>query len=234
VWEHPFVDPQDDPEARIQELERPLSAAAGNSELGAAKRRATPGFNARATVLGVVVIALAALAAGVAVVMARHSSGGSSSGLPGARPSSTTSRPVAPADQPLQTLYHLLPRGYDSNNCSQVTSPNRQARVSVDCVQTADPQGPASASFSLYPNATALTDAFQNGIDEDTVTPCPNGNQSPATWSTDAAPNQPAGAVLCGSYENRPDLMWTNSHDLLLSDIQGPDLTALYQFWQKL
>jgi hypothetical protein len=172
------VDPQDDPEARIQELELPLSAAAGNSERGAAKRRTTPGVSARATVLGVVVIALVALAAGVAVVMARHSRGGSSSGLPGARPSSATSRAVASPNPSLQTLYHLLPRGYDSNNCSQVDSPNRQALATLDCAQTADPQSPASASFSLYPNASALTNAFQNGIDEDVVTPCPNGNQT--------------------------------------------------------
>jgi hypothetical protein len=43
-----------------------------------------------------------------------------------------------------------------------------------------------------------------------------------------------AGSVLFGTYDNRPDLMWTNNHDLLLSDIQGPDLKALYQFWQNL
>jgi hypothetical protein len=115
--------PQDDPEARIRELERPLGDAAGMSELGAAKLRTTAGT-----------------------------------------------------------------RGW----------------------------------------ATALADAFQNGVDEDTVTQCPNGNQSPGTWATDAAPNVSAGSVLCGNYDNRPDLMWTNNHDLLLSDIQGPDLNALY------
>ena len=31
-----------------------------------------------------------------------------------------------------------------------------------------------------------------------------------------------------------PDLMWTQNKDLLLGDIQGPDLNALYQFWQDL
>jgi hypothetical protein len=135
VWEHPGVDPHDDPEARIQELERPLNDAAGSSELGVAKLRPTTGFRARAVVLGVVVIALLALAAGVAVVMARHSSGGSSSGHPDTRPSNTTSRTVAPPNQPLQTLYHLLPRGYDSNSCSQVSSPNRQALATLECGQ---------------------------------------------------------------------------------------------------
>jgi serine/threonine-protein kinase len=234
VWEHPGVDPQDDPEALIRELERPLSDAAGTSELGAAKRRTTAGFRARTLVLGLVAIGLVVLAAAVAVVIARHSSGGSSPGVPGARPSSTTSRIVTPATQPVQTLYHLLPQGYNSNNCSPVSSPNRQALATLQCGQTSDPHSPASAAFSLYPNATDLADAFQNGVDEDTVTQCPNGNQSPGTWATDAAPNVSAGSVLCGNYDNRPDLMWTNNHDLLLSDIQGPDLNALYQFWQDL
>jgi serine/threonine-protein kinase len=192
-------------------LERPLNDAAGKSELGAAKRWTTAGFRARTVVLGVVAIGLVALAAGAAVVITRHSSGGSSTGFPNARPSSTTSRTVAPGNQPLQTLYHLLPQGYDSHNCSPVSSPNRPAIATLECGQMSDPRGPASASFSLYANATAIANAFQNGIEEDTVTPCPNGNQSPATWSTDAAPNVPAGSVLCGTYDNRPDLMWTNN-----------------------
>lgn len=228
------MDPQDDPEARIRELERPLSETAGWSELGAAKRRTTAGLSGRAIVLGVIAIGLVALAAGVAVVVAQRPGGGSSAGAPSARPSSTTSTTVTPASQPLQRLYHLLPQGYKANNCSPISSPNRQALVTLQCGQTSDPHSPASAAFSLYPNAAALTDAFQNGIDEDTVTQCPGGKPSPGTWATDKAPNVNAGAVLCGNYDNRPDLMWTNNHDLLLSDIQGPDLNALYQFWQNL
>ena len=64
------MDPQDDPEARIRELERPLGDAAGTPELGAAKRRTTAGFRARTLVLGMVAIGLVVLAAGVAVVIA--------------------------------------------------------------------------------------------------------------------------------------------------------------------
>ena len=233
MWVHPGVDSQDDPEARIKELERSLGDAAGKLELGAATRPTTAGFRARTIVFGVATIGLVALAAGVAVVVAGHSKSGSPTGSSHARPSSTTTKTVAPANQPLQTLYHLLPRGYDSNNCSPISSPNRQALVTVECGQMSDPHSPASAVFSLYPNATALASAFQNGVDEDTVIPCPNGDQSPATWATDAAPNVPAGSVLCGNYDNRPDLLWTNGHTLLLGDIQGPDLNALYQFWQN-
>jgi serine/threonine kinase PknH len=228
------VDPKDDPEARIRELERSLSDIAGKSELtAAAPTRTTAGFRGSKTVLLVVAISVVALAAGVAVVIARHSGGGSSTGLPSSRPS-TSSATTGRANQTLQRLYQLLPQGYNANNCSPVSSPNRQALATVECEKTSDPRSPASAAFSLYPNATALADAFQNGIHEDAITPCPDGKQSPATWQTDAAPNVPAGSVLCGNYNNGPDLMWTQNKDLLLGDIQGPDLDALYQFWQAL
>lgn len=239
------MDPKDDPEARIRELERSLSDVAGKSELTAAERggydndsavpttRTTRGFRRSRVVLLVVAVVAVALAAGVAVVVARHSGGSSSTGVHSGRPgiSSATS---GPANQPLQRLYQLLPRGYDSNNCSTVSSPNRQALATVECPKTSDPSSPTSAAFSLYPNAAALDAAFQNGIEEDTVTPCPNGNQSPGIWQTDAAPNVTAGAVLCGKYNNGPDLLWTQNKDLLIGDIQGPDLNALFQFWRGL
>lgn len=228
------MDPQDDPEARIRELERPLSATAGPSELGAPMPRTTAGARGRPIVLAVTAIGVAAIAAGVAVAIARHPSGGSFRSVPSAGPSSTTSQTVTATNQSVQKLYRLLPQGYDSSNCSPVNSPNKQALATLQCGQTADPHGPASATFSLYPNAAALTTAFQNGIDEDTVTPCPGGKPSPGTWANDAAPNVKAGAVVCGNYDNRPDLLWTNDHDLLISDIQGPDLGALYQFWSNL
>ena len=255
LWEHLCVDPQDDPEARIRELERPLSDAAGRSELGAATRdgydknwpgtpavaygdssrpRMTAGLRGRTVLLLVITAGLVALVAGVAVVIARISGSGSSTGIPSNRPSVATSKTTTQQSPSVQTLYHLLPKGYDSNNCSPVSSPNREALATVQCGQTSDPRSPPSAAFSVYPNATALANAFQNGVDEDTVTPCPDGNQSPATWSTDEAPNVTAGSVLCGNYKGGPDLLWTKNSDLLIGDLQGPDLKALYQFWQTL
>jgi serine/threonine kinase PknH len=232
LWEHLVVDPKDDPEARIRELERSLSDVAAKSELTASSptTRTTRG---RARVVLFVVVGLVALAAGVAVVVARHSGGSSSTSLTSSRPS-TASTTTSPANQPLQRLFHLLPRAYNSNNCSATDSPNRQALATVQCGKTSDPDSPTYAAFSLYPDATALDKAFQDGISEDAVTPCPNGADSPGVWSTDGAPNVHAGAVLCGTYSKGPDLLWTQTKDLLLGDFQGPDLNALYRFWQDL
>lgn len=224
------MDPQDDPEARIRELERSLSDVASTSELTSPTTRTSAGFRGSRTVLLMIAVGAVALAAGVAFVVVRHSGGSSSTGVPTSRPgiSSTTTKP---ANQPLQRLYQVLPRGYNSNNCSPADSPNRQALATVECKKTSDPGSPAYAAFSLYPDATALDKAFQDGISEDTVTPCPHGGDSPGIWHTDGAP---AGSVLCGTYNKGPDLLWTQNQDLLIGDIQGPDLNALYQFWQDL
>jgi serine/threonine kinase PknH len=229
------VDPKDDPEARIRELERSLGDVASKSELTAAATttRTTAGFRRPKTVLVVVAIGLAALAAGVAVVLVRLSGGSSSTGATSSRPSSASTT-TSPANQSLQRLYQVLPRGYNANNCSPSDTPNHQALATVQCGKTSDPGSPPFAAFTLYPNATALDNAFKDGISEDVVTPCPNGADSPGVWRADGAPNVEAGAVLCGTYNNRPDLVWTQKKGLLVGDIQGPDLNALFNFWQDL
>jgi serine/threonine kinase PknH len=226
------VDPKDDPEARIRELERSLSDVASTSELTSPTTRTTAGVRGSRTVVLVVAVGLVALAAGVAFVVARHSGGRSSTGVPSSRPSVSTT--TAPASQPLQRLYQVLPRAYTSDNCSPADSPNRQALATVECKKTPDPGSPTYAAFSLYPNAAALDKAFQDGISEDAVTPCPHGGDSPGIWHTEGAPNVSAGSVVCGTYNKGPDLLWTQNRDLPIGDIQGPDLNALYQFWQGL
>jgi serine/threonine kinase PknH len=227
------VDPKDDPEARIRELERSGSDFARASELTSPTARTATGLRGSRTVVLVVSVGLVALAAGVAVVLARHSGGSSSTSVHSSR-SSTSTTTTAPASQPLQRLYQVLPPAYTSNNCSPADSPNHQALATVECQKTSDPGSPTYAAFSLYPNAAALDKAFQDGISEDAVTPCPHGGDSPGVWQTEGAPNAPAGSVLCGTYKNGPDLLWTQNKDLLIGDIQGPDLNALYQFWRDL
>jgi serine/threonine-protein kinase len=226
------VDPKDDPEARIRELERSVSDFASKSELISPTMRTTAGVRGSRTVFLVVAVGLVALVAGVAFV-ARHSGGSSSTSVSSRRPSVSTTTNV-PASQPLQRLYQVLPRVYTSNNCSPADSPNHQALATVECKKTSDPGSPTYAAFSLYPNAAALDKAFQDGVSEDAVTPCPQGGDSPGIWHTEGAPKVSAGSVLCGTYNKGPDLLWTQNKDLLIGDIQGPDLDALYRFWQNL
>ena len=230
------MDPKDDPEARIRDLERSVSDFASNSEVTSPTTRTTAGVRGSRTVL-LLAVGLVVVAGGVAFVVARHSGGSSSTSVSSRRPSvstTTTTTTTAPASQPLQRLYQVLPRAYRSDNCSPTDSPNHQALATVECKKTSDPGSPTYAAFSLYPNAAALDKAFQDGISEDAVTPCPQGGDSPGIWHTEGAPKVSAGSVLCGTYNKGPDLLWTQNKDLLIGDIQGPDLNVLYRFWQDL
>ena len=145
--------------------------------------------------------------------------------------SATTTTTSTESNQPLQTLYRLLPPGYDSTNCTPASNPNGRALATVDCGQTSDPNSPPTARFSILPDLASLASEFQAGVNEDSAKECPGGPQSPTTWHQDATPDVPAGSLLCGTFNDVPDLMWTKDDGLLLGDLQGPDLTALYQHW---
>ena len=148
--------------------------------------------------------------------------------------STTTTTTSSQADQALQTLYGLLPPGYNSSNCAPSPHPNARALATVDCAEPANATGPTSARFSVFADSAALAGEFQSGVNEDAATECPGGIQSPTSWHMDATPDVPAGSILCGTYNNAPDFMWTKTDALLLGDIQGPDLDTLYGYWVSL
>jgi hypothetical protein len=144
--------------------------------------------------------------------------------------STTTQTPTAPA--PLDTLYSVLPPGYNSTLCTPSGNPSPQALATVDCGQLAG--GPTSARFSLFADANALASQFQDGVDEDAVSQCPGSIDTPRSWHYDATPAFSAGSLACGSRNNVPDLTWTKNDVLLLGAIQGQDLDSLYGWWLSL
>ena len=93
---------------------------------------------------------------------------------------------------------------------------------------------PAYARFTLYNDLDALTGDFQSTADGMALSPCPEGNTSPGTWSYGSDPGQVAGKIVCGSIVDRPDIAWTRDAALLLSTVNGgPDLNGLYRWWQR-
>jgi hypothetical protein len=144
--------------------------------------------------------------------------------------STTTPTPVAPA--PLDTLYSVLPPGYNSTLCTPATNPSPQALATVDCGQLAG--GPTSARFSLFADANSLASQFQAGVNGDAVSQCPGSIDSPRSWHYDATPAFSAGSLVCGTRNNAPDLTWTKNDVLLLGAVQGQDLDSLYGWWLSL
>jgi hypothetical protein len=41
------------------------------------------------------------------------------------------------------------------------------------------------------------------------------------------------GQIACGTYKNKPDLVWTYESKLFYGDAQGSDTNALYEWWMK-
>ncbi|CAN5495299.1 hypothetical protein BH11ACT7_BH11ACT7_27470 [soil metagenome] len=183
-----------------------------------------------------VVAAVAVMAAAVAVTwMLREPATEMSSTLTITRTVTSSPRTavLSPPDQPvspaLRRLLSVVPGGYQS--CDPVKPPVAGALASVDCGQNSLPSGPESARYSLFPTVEALADGFQAANDEDVLTPCPNGSDSPGTWDYDSTPGSVEGSVACGSYQGTADIMWTKNSDLMLGVAQGSDLDELHQWW---
>jgi hypothetical protein len=130
----------------------------------------------------------------------------------------------------LDKLMGLLPAGFTSGNCQTVSPAAKYALATVDCGQNSLPNGPAMARFSIYPDQATLDTRFQNSVKDDVITPCPQGVASPGTWhyrDSDVV----AGHVACGTYQGTPDLTWSNNANLMLGDIEGDNIEALFDYW---
>ncbi len=130
-------------------------------------------------------------------------------------------------------LMALLSAGHDSSNCEPVSPPAGPALATVDCGPAATPGGPKSTRYSLFGDQDTLEAGFNEAVKVNSeVLQCPDsGIDSPTTWHYTETPDQIAGLIACGTYKNRPDLVWTNTAKLLLADAQGPDLDELHTWW---
>jgi serine/threonine-protein kinase len=135
--------------------------------------------------------------------------------------SSSSSKP--PTGGGSAKLISLLPPGFTASNCSDAEQPVQGATATVDC--GSNPNGPDAGRFALFSNKTALSQAFQLFSSEDQLQPCPGMSDSPAQTSR--------GMIACGTYQNAPDVIWTDNGNLMLGDITGSTIQAIYSYWQS-
>lgn len=169
---------------------------------------------------------------------------GTSPGHDAAKPAQDPDRTTgASAPPPISTpplaesqarLFALLPAGYPPGACSPVaTPPTAFARVS--CAQNVDPDGPPSATYTLYPSFATLRSAFNKIAQTSTVVECPGRIQSPGAWHRLASPDQISGILMCGLQHNLPVVAWTNDAALMLGSVRaeptGPNFDQLYGWW---
>jgi len=150
---------------------------------------------------------------------------------------STTTQPPRPAGtaDPVaqQRLLSALPSGYPPDTCTSTAVSDALARVT--CGSSTDPTGPASATFTLFPNQQALSTAFDAIVARLQVVTCPGNIQSPGPWRSIVAPQQENGTLVCGFAGSWPVVSWTKSADQVASYVQsdraGTTIDDLYRWW---
>lgn len=145
----------------------------------------------------------------------------------------TTTAPPPPTANYDDQLMALLSGGHDSSNCQPISPPAGAALATVDCGPATTPGGPESTRYSLFGDQAALDAAFDGAVEVNSeLLQCPgSGIDSPTTWHYNDTPDEVAGQIACGTYNDNPDVVWTNNAGMLLADAQGPDFEALHNWW---
>ena len=64
---------------------------------------------------------------------------------------------------------------------------------------------------------------------------CPGQRTSPDGWHYKKTPTVTAGMIACGTYKDKPNVIWTHEDNLMLSDVFGDPVTIdeLYTWWEN-
>ena len=156
------------------------------------------------------------------------------SGTNGTASTASAPPPVAAATQ--ARLFSLLPRGYVPGACHPI-GPPKDALAQLSCVKNSDPDGPPSATYTMFADATSLRDAFNRIVQGSDIIECPGRIQSPGPWHRNADRDKTSGMLLCGTQQGNPLVGWTDDAQLLLNVIKagppGPTIDQLYNWWMS-
>ena len=134
----------------------------------------------------------------------------------------------------VNNLANNLSKGYGLNNCTAQPITGGQLAALI-CGQSPDPKGPVQAKYFLFGNSADLATWFKNSIKEEVLTNCGDSSvQGPAPWHQGANATTNAGQVVCGTYQDGAEIIWTTDAKNELSYIRASnaDVTALYQWWR--
>lgn len=185
--------------------------------------------------------AAAVLAIVITVILISTLSGGpapESSSAPTAPAATAAQSPPAPPPATAEPaararLNQILPPGYPPGACTPQDAAPTGAGAVASCAANTDPGGPASATYTLARDDTALSAAFDEVVAESTTVVCPGRIQSPGPWRRRSNLDTPVGMLYCGIRDGSAVLAWTTDDNLLLGVTHSPqhDLPALYRWW---
>jgi serine/threonine-protein kinase len=141
----------------------------------------------------------------------------------------TTTSPTGASWVPpaTQRLMEMLSEGFGPSNCAAARELTAGAIAVVDCTQNTLDGGPKSARYFLYANASDLADQFTATIGGNTTFPCEKGESAPQEWRYESETGPVAGQASCGTLNGTPQLVWTETDELLMASAQGPDINGL-------
>jgi hypothetical protein len=123
-----------------------------------------------------------------------------------------------------------MSKGYGLNNCQPAAAAKLTGLVlaELDCGQSPDPAGPASAIYRLLQQADALASDFKSMIQDMALTACGTGD-SPGKWQQ----GQTSGQAACGTQKDVATVTWTTDGKNVLGSIRASnaDVNALHQWW---
>lgn len=194
-----------------------------------------------AAIGGVAMLLIAALGIFLVVKSDDEASGPTTPMTSTKKPTSERSSPTRtrPTDDPGNPdsfgaqLLALVPQGYPTSVCEVASPPAPGALATVDCGLSTQPGGPHAARYSLFADVDQLAQHFAaSAAESEEIFACPGSDMdSPADWNYKRSPDVVAGQVACGSYQGNADVMWTQNDELLLADVQGPNIDELHTWW---
>lgn len=138
-----------------------------------------------------------------------------------------------------QQIANSLPAGFPASLCSTATNPPApfDAVASLDCSAQTGAGGPTVGRFTLWPDLDTMNGELlgqANAGPQYVPTPCPGSNTPLANWSYIATPDRVAGQILCGTFQDTPNVEWTLNSQLLTLDVSGgPDINSVHLWWTK-
>ena len=137
-----------------------------------------------------------------------------------------------PAD--VDTLAANLSKGYGLNNCTAQPITGGQLAALI-CGQSPDPKGPVQAKYFLFSKSDDLATWFKNSTKDDVLVNCgDSGTKGPAPWHQGNNATTNGGQMVCGTYQDGAEVIWTTEAKNILSYIHSSngDVAALYKWWQ--
>jgi serine/threonine kinase PknH len=139
-----------------------------------------------------------------------------------------TQRITTPANTAQSRLLGTLPAGSGTCTKKDRVAYLANALAAVECGQNTNLNGPKSATYALFADADALSQAFDGDRQVTDLMTCPGSGPSPQPWRP--------GMIACATYKGQTNLIWSNQDELVLGDVYGdpPAIAELYQWWRSI